>query len=155
MMVKRSVSKLVVFAAVGVAGLFAAFMFGRYFQNLPRDLSAKPSVVDLALDAVTMNKTLPEMVSDGVQLDRTSAGPGNTFNYFYTIVDDEQARDLATNPSRLEELSAQLQDRVCEMMPNYVEHGVVVKYFLKNRLGAALPTIAINSFECKSRSAKG
>ena len=102
-----------------------------------------------------MNKTLPEMVSDGVQLDRTSAGPGNIFNYFYTIVDDEQARDLATNPSRLKQLSAQLQDRVCEMMPNYVEHGVVVKYFLKNRLGAALPTIAINSFECKSRPAKG
>ena len=154
-MVNQSVSRLVVFVAAGGAALFAAFMFGRYFQNLPRDLSGKPSVVDLALDAVKMNKTLPEMVSDGVQLDRTSAGPGNTFNYFYTIVDDGQAHDIASNPVRLKEISAQLQERVCEMMPNYVEHGVVVKYFLKNRAGAALPTVAINSFDCKSRSSKG
>ncbi len=154
-MVKQSVSRLVVFAAAGVGALFVAFMVGRYFQNLPRDLSAKPSVIDLALDAVTMNKTLPEMVSDGVQLDRTSAGPGNTFNYFHTIVDDGQAQNIATNPSRFKEISAQLLERVCEMMPNYVEHGVVVKYFLKNRAGAALPTVAINSFDCKSRSSKG
>jgi hypothetical protein len=155
MMVKYSVSKRVVFVAIGAIGLLAAFMFGRYSQSFPRDLSGKPSVVDLALDAVTMNKTLPEMVSDGVQLDRTSAGPGNTFNYFYTIIKDESAQDLVVNPSRLKEVSAQLQGRVCEMMPNYVEHGVVVKYFLKDRRGAALGTIAINSFDCKSRPSKG
>ena len=129
------------FRCIGVVG-------GQYVQNLTPQLANKPPGVDLTRDAIELNKTLPEMVSEGVRLDRTSSGPGNAFNYFYTILDDELAHTFVDNPSRLEGIIAQLNVRVCAMMPNYVQSGVAVKYHMKSRIDAVMPTITVNPGDC-------
>ncbi len=136
--------------ALGVAAVSVAFLVGRYLQNTPWEPREKSRIFDLALDATALNKTLPEMVSEGVRLDKTSAGPGKVFNYFYTILDEGQARGLATNPSRLQQIVSQLNERVCIMMPNYVRNGVVVKYYLKNNIVADLPTVVVDPHDCNS-----
>lgn len=133
---------------VGVAAVAAAFTGGRYFQNLPTHYSEKSSEPDLSLDSIGLNKTLPEMVSEGVRLDRTSAGPGKTFNYFYTVLDDDQALGISKDPSRIQQIFSQLNERVCAMMPNYVNHGVVVRYYLRNRFGADLSSIMVDPAGC-------
>lgn len=131
-----------------MAAASAAFLGGRYFQHLTPQLANKSQGIDLTRDATELNKTLPEMVSEGVRLDRTSSGPGKLFNYFYTILDDELAHTLIDNPSRLGEIIAQLNVRVCEMMPNYVQNGIVVKYHMKTRIDAIMPTITVNPRDC-------
>ena len=138
----------------GLAAVAAAFIGGRYFQKLPTYSSGKSSEPDLSLDSIGLNKTLPEMVSEGVRLDRTSAGPGKAFNYFYTVLDDDQALAISRDPSRIQQVFSQLNERVCAMMPNYVNHGVVVKYHLRNRFGADLPSILVNPAGCNSGQTK-
>jgi hypothetical protein len=146
----RQKTRLAPTLMVGVAAASAAFIGGRYFQNLPihsAEISREP---DLSLDSIGLNKTLPEMVSEGVRLDRTSAGPGKTFNYFYSVLDDDQALAISRDPSRTRQIFLQLNERVCAMMPNYVNHGVVVKYHLRNRFGADLPSIIVDPAGCNS-----
>ena len=140
--------------ALCVAAGVLAFIGGRYFQNVHQRSSEFSTVPDLALDAARLNKTLPEMVSEGVRLDRTSAGPGKIFNYFYTILEDDQARIMTVDPSRVRLIFLQLNERVCAMMPNYVNHGVIVKYHLRNRLGADLPSFTVDSGGCSTDQTK-
>lgn len=137
--------------AFGGAALYLAFLGGRQFQNQPRQHPENLAAVDLARDATELNKTLPEMVSEGVRLDRTSAGPGKVFHYFYTIIDDDQARIIASRPSRQKEIIQQLNERVCAMMPNYVHNGVVVKYHMKTRIDVSLLEIIVDPGACVSR----
>lgn len=136
--------------AVGVVAASMAFLGGRYLHNRPEEPPEKLIAPDLALDSAGLNKTLPEMVSEGVRLDRTSAGPGQIFNYFHTVLDDDQARIIAADPSRAQQILWQLNERVCAMMPNYVANGVVVKYHLKNRFGADLRSIIVDPRDCGS-----
>lgn len=135
---------------VSIAAVAAAFIAGRCFQNLPTHSSKKSLEPDLSLDSIGLNKTLPEIVSEGVRLDRTRAGPGKTFNYFYTVLDDDQALAITKDPSRVQQIFSQLNERVCAMMPNYVNHGIVVKYHLKDRAGADLPSIIVDPTGCNS-----
>lgn len=141
----------VVVLASGVAASSLAFLGGRQFQNHSSEHPENVTALDLARDAAELNKTLPEMVSEGVRLDRTSAGPGKVFHYFYTITDDDQARSIASRPSRQKEIVQQLNERVCAMMPNYVQNGVVVIYRMNTRIDAALPEIIVDPGACASR----
>lgn len=136
--------------ALGVAAVSVAFLCGRYFQNILGEPGERSIVLDLAQNATDLNETLPEMVSEGVRLDKTSAGPGKAFNYFYTILDEDQARGLAAHPSRLQQIVSQLNQRVCMMMPNYVRNGVIVRYYLKNSIVADLPTVVVDPRDCNS-----
>ena len=140
--------RLAALLVLGGASALMAFYGGRYIQALPTEFSKKSAGVDLLRDASELNKTLPEMVSEGVRLDRTGAGPGKLFHYYYTILDDDQARTLIDHPSRLKEIISQLNDRVCGMMPNYVQNGVVIKYHLKTRIDASLPDIIVDPGVC-------
>jgi hypothetical protein len=107
-----------------------------------------PRVARLELEAAQLNATLPEMVSEGVRLDKATAGPGNLFNYFYTIIDDEAARNLKGNSKKLKELKMQLLERVCSTMPERRTNRTIVNYAFKNNAGATLTEIAINPADC-------
>lgn len=152
-MTRQTYTSLAIVLAVGVTAVSMGFLGGRHFRNLPREISKKPEGVDLTLDAAELNKTLPEMVSEGVRLDRTSGGPGNQFHYFYTILDEDQARAIVSVPGRLREIVSQLNERVCGMMPNYVKNGVVVTYHLSSHIDAALPMIVVDPGECGASQA--
>jgi hypothetical protein len=108
----------------------------------------EPVSVSLEREAEQLNATLPEMVSQNVRLDKTAAGPGNAFGYFYTVVDDDVAKKFADDPTERDKLRAQLRERVCTNMPAFRENGVVVNYSVRNSAGATITDISINPKDC-------
>jgi hypothetical protein len=104
--------------------------------------------IDLEREAAEVNATLPEMVSEGVRLDEVTAGPGNSFNYRYTILDDDSVKDLSKKSEKLKELEVQLHERVCENMPDFRKNGTVVKYVLRDNAGKVLAEFSINPRDC-------
>ncbi|MGD9544887.1 MAG: hypothetical protein AB7F41_00470 [Methylocystis sp.] len=136
-------------AAAAVAVVVAAFLFARqYRESLSDDEDLAPLSLTLEQEAAEVNATLPEMVSDGVRLDKTTAGPGNIFNYSYTVVDDEAARTLVGNEKKLTELKAQLQERVCLTMPQHRTSGTIIRYSLKDNKGETIADVSIDAGEC-------
>jgi len=132
--------------ALALAVIFlAARRYGAQYFSEPFD---EPLSFALGRDAAALNATLPEMVSQGVRLDKAGAGPGNAFNYVYTIVDDAAAAKLLGDPKELESLKAQLRERVCTVMPEYRDNGTVVTYSLKNNAGASIAEIGIDPGDC-------
>ncbi len=129
--------------------LAAPFLLARYYKTaviFPED----PEVLSATLEreAAELNATLPEMVSEGVRLDKVTVGPGNSFNYNYTIVDDDAARNMAANSNKLSELRKQLNERVCWAMPDRRANGTTVTYALRDNKGAILADISINPEDC-------
>jgi ABC-type transport system substrate-binding protein len=123
----------------------AARRYGAQYFSEPLD---EPLSFALGRDAAALNATLPEMVSQGVRLDKASAGPGNAFSYVYTIVDDAAAAKILGDPKELESLKTQLRERVCTIMPEYRDNGTVVTYTLKNGSGVSIADIAIDPADC-------
>ena len=133
----------------GVIVFAAIIMLARYYINADTYTRNKePFSVIMARDAAQLNATLPEMVSASVRLDKAAAGPGNSFNYIYTIVDDDAARNVAGDPNELNKLKMQLQERVCSVMPAYRENGTIIKYSLKDIRGGAIAEVSINPNDC-------
>jgi hypothetical protein len=129
--------------------LAVLFMAGRYYRTASStELDDEVVFINLDREAEVLNATLPEMVSEGVRLDKVTAGPGNVFNYIYTIVSEETAKNLVGNSNKLADLRAQLHERVCSMMPAYRENGTVVSYSLKDNNGAAIAEVSINPRDC-------
>ncbi len=136
-------------AAVLIAIMAAAFLLGRQTrESLSLDEDPEPLSLTLEREAAEVNATLPEMVSEGVRLDNTTAGPGNAFNYNYTIVDDEAARTLVGNPEKLAQLKSQLQERVCMTMPHHRASGAIIRYSLKNNEGKTIADVSVDAGEC-------
>jgi hypothetical protein len=135
-----------------VAGvlLFATmFLLARYFiTGESLELNTEPFSVTMEHDAARLNATLPEMVSEGVRLDKVAAGPGNLFNYLYTVVDDDAAKKLAGDPKELGKLKSQLQERVCTVMPAYRNNNTIVRYSLRNNSGDVIADVSINPKDC-------
>jgi len=135
--------------AVLIAVVAAAFLLARQTrESLSLDEDPEPLSLTLEREAAEVNATLPEMVSEGVRLDNTTAGPGNAFNYNYTIVDDEAARTLIGNAKKLAELKIQLQERVCLTMPQRRASGAIIRYFLKDNKGETIADVSIDAGDC-------
>jgi hypothetical protein len=136
--------------AVILIGVFAAtFAMVRYYRaGAIVDEGAELASIDLEREAAEVNATLPEMVSEGVRLDEVTAGPGNSFSYRYTILDDDSVKDLSKKPEKLKELEAQLHDRVCENMPDFRKSGTIVKYVLRDNAGTVLAEVSVNPMDC-------
>lgn len=131
-----------------IIAVAAAFLLARYFKAA--ELAKDPEFLlsSLEEEAAELNATLPEMVSEGVRLDAVTSGPGNAFNYSYTIVDEDAARNMAGNANRLSDLRTQLQERVCATMPDRRANNTIVKYTLRDAKGATIADIAINAGDC-------
>jgi hypothetical protein len=130
-----------------LAFLSGVFLLGRACRSAALNGAGEPLPFNLGIEADRLNATLPEMVSEGVRLDETRAGPGNSFQYLYTILDGEK-KELLENRNRQDALRAQLQERVCSMMPAFREHGAVVTYFLRDSAGRAIAEIRIDPMDC-------
>ncbi|HEY8125780.1 MAG TPA: hypothetical protein VIF88_10205 [Methylocystis sp.] len=136
-------------AAALILVVATAFLLARqYRESLYVDEAPEPLSLVLEREAAEVNATLPEMVSEGVRLDKATAGPGNAFNYSYTIVDDEAARSLIGNAKKLAELRTQLQSRVCLTMPHRRASGAVMRYVLKDNKGEMIADVSIDADDC-------
>lgn len=135
--------------AVLIVAVAAPFMLARYYKNAEYWADTSEAVYSaLEREAEELNATLPEMVSEGVLLDKATAGPGNSFNYAYTIVDDDAARGMVENPGKLNDLRKQLHERVCMGMPDLRANGTIVRYSLKDGKGATIADVSINPGDC-------
>ncbi|MGJ0531765.1 MAG: hypothetical protein ACR65W_00460 [Methylocystis sp.] len=136
-------------AAALIVVVATAFLLARqYRESLNVDEPLEPLSLALEREAAEVNATLPEMVSEGVRLDKATAGPGNAFNYSYTIVDDEAARTLIGNAKKLADLKTQLQERVCLTMPNHRSSGAIIRYSLKDNKGEMIADVSIDASDC-------
>jgi hypothetical protein len=130
--------------------LAVIFFTGRYYASL-RPAKVDLGEISLALEreAEELNATLPEMVSENVRLDKATTGPGNALTYFYTIVDEGEARAMASDIRKTDKLRGQLLQRVCTMMPDYRERGTIVGYTLRDPAGSAIAEISVNPRDCQ------
>ncbi|MFO1124095.1 MAG: hypothetical protein U1E25_01600 [Methylocystis sp.] len=136
-------------AAVVIAVVVAAFFLARQTrESFSLDEDTEPLSLTLEREAAEVNATLPEMVSEGVRLDKATAGPGNAFSYEYTVVDDEAAQALFANPEKLAQLKTQLQERVCRTMPQRRASGAIIRYSLKNNEGKTIADVSIDAGSC-------
>ena len=126
----------------------AAFYFGTLLRTEKLSASQEDILSNLNQNSDLLNKTLPELVSEGVRLDTTTVGPGNSFNYFYTIVDDQTLDGMIKNENNNQYLSKQLFERVCTMMPDYRDNGTIVNYFLNNNAGRVIIKISVEPKDC-------
>jgi hypothetical protein len=132
-----------------VVALAAIFLLGRYVVTGEYfGLNKEPFSVAMEREAARLNATLPEMVSSSVRLDKAAAGPGNSFNYRYTIVDADAAKNIVENANERDKLKAQLQERVCTVMPAYRKNGTIVNYSLRDIEGATIADISIDPKNC-------
>ena len=133
----------------GVAAFTGVFLLARYYATGDFiEFGGEPFSATMERDAARINATLPEMVSEGVRLDKAAAGPGNAFNYIYTVVDDGDARKIAGDKRELDKLKAQLRERVCTVMPAYRENETIVTYSLRDNAGGPVAEISINPKDC-------
>ncbi len=133
----------------GVLMFATIFLLTRcYVTGESLEFNREPFSVTMEHDAARLNATLPEMVSEGVRLDKAAAGPGNLFNYFYTVVDDDAASKIVADPKELDKLRAQLRERVCTVMPAYRNNNTIVRYSLRNNSGDVIADISINPKDC-------
>lgn len=136
-------------AAALIAVMAAAFFLARQTrESLSLDEDPEPLSLTLEREAAEVNATLPEMVSEGVRLDNTTAGPGNAFNYNYTVVDDEAARTLVGSPEKLAQLKTQLQERVCQTMPHHRASSAIIRYSLKDNEGKTIADVSVDAGDC-------
>ncbi len=133
----------------GVAVSVAIFLSVTYYRTSSVSDENQTFFINLADDAERLNATLPEMVSENIRLDKATAGPGNSFHYNYTIVDNDAATKIAGDPDELGKLKTQLQERVCNLMPAYRANGTIVNYALKDNAGALVADISINPRDCE------
>ncbi len=133
----------------GVAAFTGVFLLARYQATGEFiEFGGEPFSVTMERDAARINATLPEMVSEGVRLDRAAAGPGNAFNYIYTIVDDGDAKKISSDQREFDKLKAQLRERVCTVMPAYRDNETIVTYSLRDAAGGIVADISINPKDC-------
>ena len=138
---QNSIALIIAFAVIFLLGKY--YLTGDFFGR-----HKEPFLVTMEREAAELNATLPEMVSASVRLDKVTAGPGNAFNYVYTVVDADAAKNIVGNASELNKLRAQLQERVCTVMPAYRANGTIVNYSLKDAAGAAIADISIDPRDC-------
>jgi hypothetical protein len=131
-----------------LAFLAGLFLLGKAYRAGGLSDMEETTPFNLGIEAERLNATLPEMVSAGVRLDETRAGPGNAFVYFYTILDGDRVKEVRDNQAGLNALTAQLRDRVCSMMPAFRDHGAVVTYLLRDSAGKAIADIRIDPMDC-------
>jgi hypothetical protein len=133
----------------GVLAFVTIFLLVRYYATEESlEWRKEPFSVTMERDAARLNATVPEMVSEGVRLDKVVAGPGNLFNYLYTVVDDDAARKIAGDQKELDKLKTQLRERVCTVMPAYRNNNTIVRYSLSNNSGDAIADISIDPKDC-------
>ena len=146
-MMKISVDLLIKIASFVVILAIAYFAGSRLKVDTP-PVDQESVIASLERDAENLNKTLPEIVSEGVRLDATEAGPGNLFTYIYTVIDDQAAKEMFANEKNIKALAAQLKNRVCVMMEDYKKNKTTVNYLFKNDLSEIIYKIAIDPKEC-------
>ncbi len=146
-MMKISVDLLIKIASFAVILAIAYFAGSRLKVDAP-PVDQESVIASLERDAENLNKTLPEIVSEGVRLDATEAGPGNLFTYIYTVIDDQAAKEMFANEKNIKALTAQLKNRVCVMMEDYKKNKTTVNYLFKNDLSEIIYNIAIDPKEC-------
>jgi len=144
---KISVDLLIKIASFVVILAIAYFAGSRLKVDTP-PVDQESVIASLERDAENLNKTLPEIVSEGVRLDATEAGPGNLFTYIYTVIDDQAAKEMFANEKNINALTAQLKNRVCVMMEDYKKNKTTVNYLFKNDLSEIIYKIAIDPKEC-------
>lgn len=146
-MMKISVDLLIKIASFAVILAIAYFAGSRLKVDTP-PVDQESVIASLERDAENLNKTLPEIVSEGVRLDATEAGPGNLFTYIYTVIDDQAAKEMFANEKNIKALTAQLKNRVCVMMEDYKKNKTTVNYLFKNDLSEIIYKITIDPKEC-------
>lgn len=146
-MMKISVDLLIKIASFAVILAIAYFAGSRLKVDTP-PVDQESVIASLERDAENLNKTLPEIVSEGVRLDATEAGPGNLFTYIYTVIDDQAAKEMFANEKNIKALTAQLKNRVCVMMEDYKKNKTTVNYLFKNDVSEIIYKIAIDPKEC-------
>lgn len=146
-MMKISVDLLIKIASFAVILAIAYFAGSRLKVDTP-PVDQESVIESLERDAENLNKTLPEIVSEGVRLDATEAGPGNFFTYIYTVIDDQAAKEMFANEKNIKALTAQLKNRVCVMMEDYKKNKTTVNYLFKNDQSEIIYKITIDPKEC-------
>ena len=144
---KISVDLLIKIASFAVILAIAYFAGSRLKVDTP-PVDQESVIASLERDAENVNKTLPEIVSQGVRLDATEAGPGNSFTYIYTVIDDQAAKEMVVNEKNIKALTDQLKNRVCVMMEDYKKNKTIVNYLFKNDLSEIIFKITIDPKEC-------
>jgi hypothetical protein len=128
--------------------LALAYFAGSHLKVDTPAMDQESVIASLERDAENLNRTLPEIVSEGIRLDATEAGPGNSFTYIYTVIDDQAAKEMFGNEKNIQALTAQLKTRVCVMMQDYKKNKTTVNYLFKNDLSKIISKIIVDPKEC-------
>ena len=128
--------------------LALAYFAGSHLKVDTPAMDQESVIASLERDAENLNRTLPEIVSEGIRLDATEAGPGNSFTYIYTVIDDQAAKEMFGNEKNIQVLTAQLKTRVCVMMQDYKKNKTTVNYLFKNDLSKIISKIIVDPKEC-------
>jgi len=128
--------------------LALAYFAGSHLKVDTPAMDQESVIASLERDAENLNRTLPEIVSEGIRLDATEAGPGNSFTYIYTVIDDQAAKEMFGNEKNIQALTAQLKNRVCVMMQDYKKNKTTVNYLFKNDLSKIISKIIVDPKEC-------
>lgn len=101
---------------------------------------------ELKDSAATTNKLGPQILSDGVRLDNVSASDDNTFQYNYTLLEDEKEK---VTPEQIEEFKTSARNEALkvikssEEMKMFRDHKVTLKYHYSDRNGKPLAEFSI------------
>jgi hypothetical protein len=102
----------------------------------------------LVQTAEIMNKSLPMMVSPGVQWDSSVAGPGKKLSYEYTLVDysvDEiDGKEFAQN------ISQSITNEICTnpMTQIFPENGVLLNFNVYDNSHNLITQVEVENSDC-------
>ncbi len=138
------------FPVVGMIAAAIGAVLGSYAVN--RGLSNRTGSVEKALVQASneLNKTVPTMVDPETRLDGTTAGPGKTFVYQYTLVNivkdatfDAKALETAMRPIILE------QYKTNPGLKSFRDTGVSMRYRYSDKNGVFITEIVIGPEDLK------
>lgn len=101
---------------------------------------------ELKESAATTNKLGPQILSDGVRLDNVSASDDNTFQYNYTLLEDEKEK---VTPEEIEVFKTSAREEALKViktsdeMKMFRDHKVTLKYHYVDKNGKPLTDFTI------------
>lgn len=105
----------------------------------------EPSVDEkIALTVKDINKALPKMISEGIRLDPSTAGPGRRLTYNYTVYSEDILQSIRSN------LGA-LQQTVCNSKDTrfFLSKGAVIVYSYHSPNGLEQFRLTVVQSDCR------
>jgi hypothetical protein len=135
---------------VPVVGIIAAAIaagLGAFAVNRNRSGNIEAA---LAKASAEMNKTAPRMMDPNVRMDSTSAGPGRTLTYRYTLVN--LVKDESFDTKRFEDAARPTlvnEYRTNPALKVFRDAGVSMNYQYSDKNGALIAMISIGPQDLK------